>query len=92
VADPDARVIEEILGSRGKVKILRVIYGAGDANITRIVRETGMNHRLVSKHLRDLVEKGVLEERIIGRARLYTIYFANPLTLRLRDIFSAQEI
>ena len=83
--------IEYILGSKGKIKILRVIYGSGEANITRIVRETSLNHRSVVKHLKELVEKGIVEERVLGRVKLYSINFSNPKTLLLREIFTSFE-
>ncbi len=83
--------LEKIFGSKGKIKILKVIYGRGQANITRIVRETGLNHKSVVKHLRELVEIGVVEETVLGRIKLYSINFSNPLTFALRDILLSME-
>jgi len=83
--------IECILGSRGKLRILRVIYGLGEANITRIVKETRMNHKLVSRHIRTLVEMGILNEKVFGRVKIYSINFANPKTLLLKDVFTLME-
>lgn len=43
--------LEEILGSPGRIRILRVLLNHGEVNITRLVRETGMHYRLVNRHL-----------------------------------------
>ncbi len=83
--------MEKILGSKGKIKILKIIYGMGETNITRIVRETGLNHRTVVKHLNELMEQGIINERVFGRVKMYSINFSNPKTLLLRDVFSALE-
>jgi len=83
--------VEEILGSKGKVKILKVIYSFGETNITHIVRETKLNHKTVSNHLKYLVDKGIVNERVIGRIKMYSINFSNPKTLALKDIFSVIE-
>ncbi len=89
--DRKNNIIENILGSRGKVKILKTIYSLGEANITRIVRETRMNHKLVSKHLESLVKAGFLVEKIYGRIKIYSINFSNPKTILLKDIFNTLE-
>ncbi|MEM1619517.1 MAG: winged helix-turn-helix domain-containing protein [Fervidicoccaceae archaeon] len=86
-----ARSGELPLSSRGKAKILRVLYSLGEVNITRIVRETRLNHRAVSRHLREMTEAGLVIERTLGRSKLYSLNYADPRVLALRDALEALE-
>ena len=67
-----------ILGSKGKVKILRVLVREGEANITRIVRETGLRHSLVEKHLKELETLGIVVEKRVGRLRMFSVNLEDP--------------
>ncbi|AEM39790.1 regulatory protein ArsR [Pyrolobus fumarii 1A] len=79
--------LEEILGSPGRIRILRVLLNHGEVNITRLVRETGMHYRLVNRHLEVLKKHGVIVEKRYGRARIITLNRDNPLTRLLAEIF-----
>ncbi|MET1101231.1 MAG: winged helix-turn-helix domain-containing protein [Pyrodictiaceae archaeon] len=75
-----------ILGSKGKLKILLFLSRVIESNITRITRETGLHHSSVSRHLRELVEMGIVEERVIGRAKIYSLNYSNPKTLMILEV------
>jgi DNA-binding transcriptional ArsR family regulator len=81
--------VEEILGSKGRIKILKILFRDGYANITRIVRETGLHHRLVVKHLEDLKRMGIVEERRYGRMRIYYVNLSDPRVSALREALRA---
>lgn len=83
--------VEDILSSKGRIRILRILYHFGEANITKIVRESRLNHKSVVKHLKMLVKTGIVSERTAGRSKLYSINFANPKAIALRDILSVLE-
>ncbi len=78
--------IHDILGSKGKLKILRILVRDGEANITRIVRETGLRHSLVEKHLEDLVRLGIVVEKRIGRLRVFSINVDDPRAVRVVEL------
>ncbi|AFH43354.1 winged helix-turn-helix transcriptional regulator [Fervidicoccus fontis] len=80
--------MEEIVGSIGKVKILKVIYKLGEVNITRISRETGLNHKSVSIHLEELKKMGIVYERRFGRVRMLSLNYLNPKVLVLSDLLN----
>jgi len=72
--------IARILGSKGKIKIIYVLAKNGQLNITRIVKDTGLHHRLVEQHLAELESIGLVEEQRIGRLRLFNLRYDNPKT------------
>ncbi len=80
--------LEEILGSPGRVRILRVLAEHGEMNISRLVRETGMHHRLVNHHIEVLKRHGVVVEKRHGRARLISLNRGNPLVETLLELFT----
>uniref|UniRef100_A0A7J3ZMC8 ArsR family transcriptional regulator n=1 Tax=Fervidicoccus fontis TaxID=683846 RepID=A0A7J3ZMC8_9CREN len=83
--------MEDILSSKGRVRVLRILYHFGEVNITKVVRESRLNHKSVVKHLQILVKAGIVSERTVGRSKLYSINFTNPKTIALRDILSVLE-
>jgi len=82
--------LEEILGSPGRIRILRILAEHQEVNITRIVRETGMHYRLVNKHIEVLKKHGIVIEKRFGRARLIALNRDNPLVEKLLELFSGQ--
>ncbi len=82
---------EDILGSKGKVKILKVLMRLGEANITRIARETRLHHKYVEKHLNDLVNQGIVAEKRYGRIRMYSLRLDNPKVLLILHLIKSLE-
>lgn len=83
--------LERLLASRGKVRILRLLLREGQANITRIVRETGLNHELAERHLADLVNMGLVQERRYGRMRMFMVDMRDPRVSGLYELIRQLE-
>ncbi|MGC9209969.1 MAG: winged helix-turn-helix domain-containing protein [Acidilobus sp.] len=83
--------LERLLSSRGKVRVLKVLLREGQANITRIVKETGLNHTLVERHLKDLVDMGIVQERKYGRMRVFMVDLRDPKVSGLYEIIRQLE-
>ncbi len=83
--------LAEILGSKGKIKILKLLVREGEANITKIVRETGLRHSLVEKHLEDLIRLGIVVEKRIGRLRIFSLNLQNPRTQSIVELIRRLE-
>lgn len=83
--------IAELLGSKGKVKIIYTLVRSGQLNITRIVKDTGLHHRLVEQHLEDLKKLGLVEEQRIGRLRLFSLRYDNPKTALIIELLKSLE-
>jgi len=73
---------EEVLGSRGRVRVLVVLAGSGELNISEVSRRTGLNYTSVERHLARLSELGLVGEKRYGKIRIFRVLF-EALTLRL---------
>ncbi|MCD6341152.1 MAG: winged helix-turn-helix transcriptional regulator [Desulfurococcales archaeon] len=78
--------VEELFSSRGRVKILKLIIERGEINITQLIKETGLNHKVVSKHLKYLIDAGILEEVRFNRMRIYRPNWINPKVRYLEEL------
>jgi DNA-binding transcriptional ArsR family regulator len=72
---------EELLGSRGRIRVLRVLAESGELNISEVGRRTGMNYTSVERHLNRLREIGLLREKRYGKIRIFEALF-NNVTVR----------
>ncbi|MEM2006287.1 MAG: winged helix-turn-helix domain-containing protein [Sulfolobales archaeon] len=82
-------LVVEVMSSRVRVKILRLLVERESLNISAIVRETKLNHKIVKENLDYLVEQGIVNEIIIGRVRAYRLNYSNPVARAIRDLFTS---
>ncbi len=87
----DNSIVEEIFSSRGRVRTLRALIKLEEANISRIVRETGMHHKLVESHLEKLEELGIVLEKKYSRVRLFKLNYTNPKTHLIKELIQLLE-
>ena len=73
--------VEELMGSRGRIRVLRVLSEAREMNISEVGRRTGMNYTSVERHLEALKGLGLLREKRYGKIRIYEAMF-NSLNIR----------
>ncbi len=66
---------EEILGSKGRVRILDILTESGELNISEVSRRTGLNYTSVERHLMKLKDKGLLNEKRYGKIRIFEVTF-----------------
>ena len=71
---------EELLGSRGRIRVLRVIAESGELNISEVARRAGMNYTTVDRHLAKLRDMGLLREKRYGKIRIFEAVF-NTVTV-----------
>jgi len=71
----EERLVEEILGSRGRIRVLQVLTESGELNISEVSRRTGLNYTSVERHLMKLKELGLLKEKRYGKIRIFQIEF-----------------
>ena len=72
---------EELLGSRGRIRVLKVLAESGDLNISEVSRRSGLNYTSVERHLTKLKELGLVKEKRYGKIRIFTTLF-HTLTIR----------
>jgi len=65
------RDIEEVLGSKARIKILKTLAMNNELNISLIIKNTRLNHSNVLKHLQILKELNLVQEKKFGRIRIY---------------------
>lgn len=69
--------VEEILGSRGRIRVLKVLSESRELNISEIGRRTGLNYSSVERHLSKLRELGLIKEKRYGKIRIFELLFRN---------------
>ncbi len=63
--------IEDVLGNKQRIKILKILNQMGELNVSQIARRIGANHKTTMKHLKILENDGILQHKMFGRIRLY---------------------
>ena len=79
--------IEEIISSKGRIKVLLVLAKEGELNISEIARRANLNHGSCSNHLKELAKCNVLQEKIFGRIRIYRFRIENIKVRALKNLF-----
>ena len=75
------RKAEQILGSRGRIRVLQVLSESGELNISEVSRRTGLNYTSVERHLTSLQEMGLIKEKRYGKIRIFELIFRS-LTIK----------
>lgn len=84
-------LFEEVLGSRSRVKILRTLAAHGEMNVTAIVTETRLNHRVVLHHLQYLSQISFVQEKVFGRIRIFRFRDENLKAKMLKNLINFWE-
>lgn len=69
--------IDEVFKSKGRLKIIKILFRYGEANASKIVNESGLQYSNVIKHLCELKRLGFIEELKIGRVRIFRPVWTN---------------
>jgi len=77
-------VIEQILSSRNRVRILKYLLVKETANISMISRELNIHYLNVKEHLDFLEKKGIVKRRKYGRVTIYSLNNSNPMVYSLK--------
>lgn len=83
--------LEELFGSKGRTKILKIILNEGEVNITRLVKLSGLHYNLVKKHVEYLSSLGIVKVKSLGRIRIVEANFDDPRVVALRDLIRTIE-
>jgi DNA-binding transcriptional ArsR family regulator len=83
--------IEDILCSRLRIKILKILIQVAELNVSEIARRLGVNYVTTSKHLEILEREGIVLRKMFGRIRLYRLNEGSPKTKALQSLIDAWE-
>jgi len=82
--------IEDVLSSKGRVKILKILAEIGELNTSRIARRAGLNYATTIRHLQALEKAGLVRHKNFGRIRIFRFNEGNPrarIVKRLIDLW-----
>ena len=83
--------IEELLSSKGRVKIIKILAIAGELNISEIARRARLNHEATAQHLNFLKKLGLIQEKRFGRIKIYRFKIENMSAKILRNLFMSWD-
>ncbi|TFF98830.1 MAG: ArsR family transcriptional regulator [Promethearchaeota archaeon] len=64
-------LIENLLGSRARVKILKILAINSELNISSIIKEANLNHKNAKKHLQYLKKVDLIQQKNFGRIKIF---------------------
>lgn len=85
-------MIEEVLSSKGRVKILKILIDHGELNISEIVKRSELNHSTASTHLGELKRFGMVDEKRFGRVRIFRLRLEDPRVQALKSAFETFKL
>jgi DNA-binding transcriptional ArsR family regulator len=80
--------VEEILSSKGRIRIIRMLLKNEELNVSKIVRLSRLNHNSVVHHLDLLKRAGLVLEKDFGRIRIYSIRNENLIVKAMKSFIS----
>ena len=83
--------IEDILGSKARMKIIKTLVLNGELNISKIISKTHLNHTIVLKHLDFLKSCDLVQEKKFGRIRIYRYKIENVKARSLKKFIEIWE-
>ena len=83
--------IENLLGSRARIKILKVLALNQELSISQIIKITKLNHASVKSHLGCIKSYNLIQEKIFGRIKIYRYKFENIRAKSLKTFIQIWE-
>lgn len=83
--------IEDLLSSRGRIKILKELAESTELNISELCRRVDLNHSSTKSHLEVLLTSGLIEEKKFGRIKIYRYKIEDLRARSLRSFFDIWE-
>jgi len=82
---------EDLLGSRARIKILKLLAEKQELSISQIISMTNLNYTIVKKHLDILKSSNFVQEKIFGRIKIYRYRFENIRAKSLKTFIDIWE-
>jgi len=83
--------IEDLLGSRARVKILKILAKYDELTISLIIKKTKLNYTCVLKHLNFLKLHNLIQEKKFGRIKIFRYKSENMKARSLRNFIEIWE-
>lgn len=82
---------EDLLGSRARVKILKVLAQNEELTISLIINKARLNYTNAVKHLEYLKEAGLIQEKKFGRIKIFRYNIENKIAKSLKEFIDILE-
>jgi len=79
--------LEEILGARGRVRLLAMLSTVDEINITRLAKICRIQHASAERNLQLLLEHGIIVEKRFGKIRIFSLNLKNEVTRSIKRMF-----
>jgi DNA-binding transcriptional ArsR family regulator len=84
-------LIEDLLGSRARVKILKTLAQNEELTISLIINQTKLNYSNVIKHLKHLIDLNLVQEKTFGRIKIFRYRIENIKARSLKKFIEIWE-
>ncbi|MFW9819728.1 MAG: winged helix-turn-helix domain-containing protein [Candidatus Thorarchaeota archaeon] len=84
-------LIEDLLGSRARVKIIKSLAKYDELTISLIIKKTKLNYTCVLKHLNFLKLHNIIQEKKFGRIKIFRYKSENMKARSLRNFIKIWE-
>ncbi|MHA2398911.1 MAG: winged helix-turn-helix domain-containing protein [Promethearchaeota archaeon] len=84
-------LIEDLLGSKARVKILKYLALNEELTISLIISKTKLNYSNVIKHLNHLIELNLVQEKKFGRIKIFRYKIENIRARSLKKFIDIWE-
>lgn len=78
--------LEEVLSSKGRIKIISLLALEYESNITHIINKTKINHQIVRDHLAFFCNIDFVQEKQFGRIKIYRFKNENVYARALKNL------
>lgn len=83
--------IEDVLSSKGRVRILKILAEIGELNTSGIARRAGLNYATAIRHLQALEKAGLVRHKSFGRIRIFRFNEGNPRARIVKGLIDLWE-
>lgn len=84
-------LIEELLGSKARIKILKALAIHEELTISLIISKTKLNYNNVFKHLKYLKAVNLIDEKKFGRIKIFRYKIENIKARSLKKLIEIWE-
>jgi len=84
-------MIEDLFGSKARVKILKALALNEELTISLIINQTRLNHSNVVKHLNHLKNLDLIQEKKFGRIKIFRYKIENIKARSLKKFIEIWE-
>ncbi len=78
--------LDRILSSGGRIRILTLLSEVEQLHLTEIAKRTDQSYSATERHLGDLLQAEIVEERDYGRVRVFKLNLTNDRAKLLQEL------